>query len=850
MTESNNLLFAEIELRIPLKSLLVFVSSILFLAILPKSTLATNTIKPQLVWQRSAESPDKIVKETTIGSKLTEALGLPLDSSQKVFDDGVFTPQINKNHVPVQSHWASWQQYSAGSGSCGPIKELRHFQAKFNLATKANIQNIQLKSPYYPNNSFPINDNAYIYINGGFVKRLGTSYGASNLGFNGTAPYANETDGWFGNGNLGQAAAQYLIVGENKLDIVAGETCKWGGMGKLELVLEQTAPQPFLDLPWDYQSKGLSFSDAALAINSYFDHEYPLLSSGFNELQNASDSVINYTGPPRVDKPYSSHDGYDYGKVSGAILGGSVVAAADGMATYSNSCGPCGNMILIDHGNGYQTRYMHLLDEGLITNIPSQNVTAAKGQQIGKVGFTGHVIPPGDLGAHIHFMVVQDKNSDGNFEDNIPDGVTDPFGWQSEEQDPWPNFNFSYSGQNRTGNASFYLWTKAIANLSNQLSSNGGFFELERYKLYFPQGATNQNLDVQVQYAPNAKPSNILESIGSTIVVTAKDTAGNLIHSFQNFFTMSIDFSSLDLSSYNQSSLSIYSSEDGINWIKENTTLDLNEKTASAQINHLSHFALMAERLDATSPITTAEFSGQQGQQNWFRSGINIFLDAKDNEGGSGVNYTLFKIDDGNWQQYTSLITLTTEGSHKIDFYSADNDENIEEVKTAIFNIDKIAPEAKIFVDQNNLDLIVEGIDQNQISISRIDNAITKEKNDMIYVIADQAGNTLVLNVRDWDKEKRDKLNIYSLKYNQDEEIIEPENHFNISYDRKKDTYVAKEQKFEIEDDVKIQIKYDSKNNQSVIKVEQQGQHETKEIRQGIIMLQLLTNKGNLEYSY
>lgn len=36
-------------------------------------------------------------------------------------------------------------------------------------------------------------------------------------------------------------------------------------------------PAPFLDLPWNYQAKGKSFNDAAMAINSYFDHSYPLL---------------------------------------------------------------------------------------------------------------------------------------------------------------------------------------------------------------------------------------------------------------------------------------------------------------------------------------------------------------------------------------------------------------------------------------------------------------------------------------------------------------------------------------------------------------------------------------------
>src|SRR3989338_10710026 len=41
-------------------------------------------------------------------------------------------------------------------------------------------------------------------------------------------------------------------------------------------------PVPFLDLPWDYEGKGLSFEKAALTINAYFDHEYPLQSRGLD----------------------------------------------------------------------------------------------------------------------------------------------------------------------------------------------------------------------------------------------------------------------------------------------------------------------------------------------------------------------------------------------------------------------------------------------------------------------------------------------------------------------------------------------------------------------------------------
>src|SRR5258708_4287644 len=102
-------------------------------------------------------------------------------------------------------------------------------------------------------------------------------------------------------------------------------------------------------------------------------------------------------------------------------------------------------------------------------------------QQIGKVGDTGNCYVLSTNGtriyntpgcAHIHFGVFQDKNHDGNFSDNIPDGVTDPFGWQSKDPDPWENYSFFYNGQQRTGNKSYYLWEKKLDNTQESVSTN------------------------------------------------------------------------------------------------------------------------------------------------------------------------------------------------------------------------------------------------------------------------------------------------------------------------------------------------------------------------------------------
>ncbi len=87
----------------------------------------------------------------------------------------------------------------------------------------------------------------------------------------------------------------------------------------------------------------------------------------------------------------SNHKGIDIG----ASYGASIVAAADGVvksATYSSSAG---NYVMIDHGGGLYTVYMHC--SSLNVSV-GQSVTA--GQTIAAVGSTGI-----STGNHLHFGV-------------------------------------------------------------------------------------------------------------------------------------------------------------------------------------------------------------------------------------------------------------------------------------------------------------------------------------------------------------------------------------------------------------------------------------------------------------
>lgn len=96
---------------------------------------------------------------------------------------------------------------------------------------------------------------------------------------------------------------------------------------------------------------------------------------------------------------WSYHGGIDIVR-GGPSSGIPVVASASGtvVTAYAGSTG-YGNTVVIDHGNGYQTRYAHM-QWGSICVYPGQKVY--QGQQIGRIGATGNATGP-----HLHFEILK-----------------------------------------------------------------------------------------------------------------------------------------------------------------------------------------------------------------------------------------------------------------------------------------------------------------------------------------------------------------------------------------------------------------------------------------------------------
>jgi len=95
--------------------------------------------------------------------------------------------------------------------------------------------------------------------------------------------------------------------------------------------------------------------------------------------------------------PFTGKRARHYGLDFAGTLGGEVVAVGAGVVTYSGPRYGYGNMVEINHGNGFVTRYAHNKE-----NLVKVGEVVKKGQQIAQMGSSGR-----STGPHVHFEVLQ-----------------------------------------------------------------------------------------------------------------------------------------------------------------------------------------------------------------------------------------------------------------------------------------------------------------------------------------------------------------------------------------------------------------------------------------------------------
>jgi hypothetical protein len=132
---------------------------------------------------------------------------------------------------------------------------------------------------------------------------------------------------------------------------------------------------------------------------------------------------------------------------------------------------------------------------------------------------------------------------------------------------------------------------------------------------------------------------------------------------------------------------------------------DLAVRDVAGNLTNCS-FDLAAAAADTTPPTTTATTAPTLPASSFTNHDVSVTLSAIDDANGSGVDTTFVAVDSTacgstallSCSIYTGPISITTEGTHTVGFFSVDKAGNAESVHTLTIKIDRTPPHAPVAV--------------------------------------------------------------------------------------------------------------------------------------------------------
>lgn len=153
-------------------------------------------------------------------------------------------------------------------------------------------------------------------------------------------------------------------------------------------VPEVLAAMQDLDLQLEDRESQLGVLESVLMNQNLNERVYP---AGRPVRSGWMSSYFGRRTDPFTGKP-ANHRGVDFAGKEGA----EVIAVADGVVTWSSSRYGYGELVEINHGNGYSTRYAHNSE-----NLVAVGDVVRKGQTVALMGDTGRATGP-----NLHFEVL------------------------------------------------------------------------------------------------------------------------------------------------------------------------------------------------------------------------------------------------------------------------------------------------------------------------------------------------------------------------------------------------------------------------------------------------------------
>lgn len=278
--------------------------------------------------------------------------------------------------------------------------------------------------------------------------------------------------------------------------------------------------------------------------------------------------------------------------------------------------------------------------------------------------------------------------------------------------------------------------------------------------------------------------------------------------------------------------------------------LDIDGNGTTDQVREPDTALSPGESQDMISPDTELILEGSVGQQDYFRSSVEVIFNATDPEGdasgeeASGIFETRYKLDDLGWQAYdvNTPVAVTDAGVHMVTFYSRDRAGNNETEQAKTFTIDTVPPELMVSYSISTKGFVMTAVDD-------IDSDPQIQCTATSCTAIDQAGNVTSLVFATKKVGANDVVMLVSASYNGSRSFF-PLNAFGVR---------AKIVRGEVEDIDQAAVirgrpvataQYDPKRDVTRVMSLVSNDRPVFESLPGMVMLTAVTNKGELTVSW
>ncbi len=99
-------------------------------------------------------------------------------------------------------------------------------------------------------------------------------------------------------------------------------------------------------------------------------------------------------------------------------------------------------------------------------------------------------------------------------------------------------------------------------------------------------------------------------------------------------------------------------------------------------------------------PPPQATVSGTMGDNDWYISCVTVTINGYEPLWPPGIDYIMYKVDESEWQIYSTPIIVCEDGEHTVFFYAAYTDGSVSDIYDVAFKIDQTPPSIEMSVEK------------------------------------------------------------------------------------------------------------------------------------------------------